>query len=157
MKFEDLYIFPQGHPPSPYEHPVWILNVGDVYLPPGLQLVAVGWIEEAGFPTGDVPDEFIEKLIAAYPSKIIPDGTRGWHTCTLCHVLMPKPEWKEQVVEVAGHGHYLVRHENLVYMAPALLLHYILDHGYQPPQEFIDAVINGQFLTTDDLEVKPGI
>jgi hypothetical protein len=39
-------------------------------------------------------------------------------------------------------------------MAPALLPHYIIDHHYHPPQIFIDAVINGKFLTTDDLEIN---
>ena len=154
MKYEDLYKFPEGHPPSPYEFPVRILNVGEVYLPAELELLAVGWIEEAGFTTGAVPEECIEALITAYPSKIIPDGTRGLHTCTLCEVEMLKVEWKGKKVDVKGYGHYLVRLENAVYMAPALLLHYILDHDYRPPQIFIDAVINGKFLTTDDLDVK---
>ena len=154
MKYPDLYKFPEGHPPSPYERPVRILNVGEVYLPAGLQLFAVGWIEEAGFTTGAVPDECIEALIAAYPTKIIPDGTRGLHTCTFCEVEMPKSEWKAKKVEVIGYGHYLVRYEKAVYMAPALLLHYILDHQYRPPQIFIDAVLKGKFLTTNDLEIK---
>jgi len=154
MKYEDLYKFPEGHPPSPYEFPVNMLKVGEVYLPRELELFAVGWIEEPGFTTGTVPDEFIETLIAAYPTKIVSDGTRGWHTCTLCEVEMPKVEWKGKQVDVKGYGHYLVRYENSVYMAPALLPHYILDHHYLPPQAFIDAVINGKFLTTDDLEIK---
>ena len=155
MKYKDLHKFPEGHPPSPYEFPPYILDVGEVELPAGLKLYAVGWIEKPGFATGDVPDEVVEALIAAYPSKLIPDGTRGWHICTLCDEEMPKPTWKGETIEVTGYGHYLVRIEDAVYMAPALLLHYILDHGYQPPQEFINAVINGQFLTTDDLEVIP--
>lgn len=155
MKYEDLYKFPEGHPPSPYEFNVKIFNVGEVYLPAEFELFAVGWIEEADFTTGDVPEEFIEALIVALPTKIVPDGTRGLHTCTLCEVIMPKVGWKGKQVNGQGHGHYLVRYEKAVYMAPALLLHYILDHHYCPPQVFCDAVINGEFLTTDDLEVEP--
>jgi hypothetical protein len=154
MKYEDLYRFPEGHPPSPYEHPVRIRNVGEVYLPAELKLFAIGWIEESDFTTGDVPAEVIEILITEHPTKIISDGTRGVHTCTLCNVLIPKLKWKDKQVDVKGYGHYLVRYENSVYMAPALLLHYILDHHYRPPQAFIDAVINGKFLTADDLEIK---
>jgi len=82
MKYKDLYQFPEGHPPSPYDEPVVILNVGKVYLPAGLKLFAIGWIEEPGFTTGAVPEECIEALIAAYPAKINSDGTRGLHTCT---------------------------------------------------------------------------
>jgi hypothetical protein len=38
-------------------------------------------------------------------------------------------------------------------MAPALLLHYILDHRYHPPDEFLEAVTNGQFMSEQDLVV----
>jgi hypothetical protein len=155
MIYQDLHKFPEGHPPSPYELPVRIFNIGEVNLPAELQLFAVGWIEEAGFTTGAVPDECIEALFAAFPAKIIPDGTRGLHTCTLCQVELPKVEWKGKTVDLAGYGHYLVRNEKAVYMAPALLLHYILEHRYCPPKIFIDAVVNGKILTTDDLEIKP--
>jgi hypothetical protein len=154
MIYQDLYQFPEGHPPSPYDLPVRILNVGDVYLPAGLRLFAVGWIEEPGFTTDSVPEECIEALFTAYPDKIIPDGTRGWHTCTFCEEDMPEVEWKGKTIDLMGNGHYLVRYENSVYMAPALLLHYILNHHYRPPQVFIDAVMKGKFLTTGDLEVK---
>jgi hypothetical protein len=154
MKYEDLYKFPAGHPPSPYELPIRVLNVGEVYLPAGLQLIAVGWIEEAGFKTGAVPDECIAALIADYPNKIVPDGTRGWQTCTLCNVEMVNVEWKGKTVDLVGNGHYLVHYEKAVYMAPALLLHYILEHHYCPPQIFIDATVKGKFLTTADLEIK---
>jgi hypothetical protein len=37
-------------------------------------------------------------------------------------------------------------------MAPALLIHYIVDHGYRPPDEFTDAVLHGTFLRPNDLE-----
>ena len=40
MKYEDLYRFPEGHPPSPYENPVRIRDVGEVYLPAELELLA---------------------------------------------------------------------------------------------------------------------
>ena len=59
MKYDDLYTFPEGHPPSPYDFPVSIFNIGEVYIPADLQLFAVGWIEEAGFTTDAVPEEFI--------------------------------------------------------------------------------------------------
>ena len=40
-------------------------------------------------------------------------------------------------------------------MTPALVLHYILDHRYRPPDEFVEAVIEGSLLTDDDLEFVP--
>jgi hypothetical protein len=38
-----------------------------------------------------------------------------------------------------------------VYISPVLILHYILDHGYRPPDEFIEAVGQGEFLRPSDL------
>ena len=145
MKFPDLFQFPAGHPPSPYETPVKIFKVGEVNLPAGLQLFAIGWIEEPGFSTGKVPDECIDALFAAYPGKIVPDGTRGVQTCTLCQSELPKITWKGKKVDLAGNGHYLVRNKQAVYMAPALLLHYILDHQYCPPPVLSSQYLRGNF------------
>ena len=39
-------------------------------------------------------------------------------------------------------------------MAPALLLHYILGHQYRPPDEFLEAVTQGRFLSENDLLVN---
>jgi hypothetical protein len=48
----------------------------------------------------------------------------------------------------------VVQLEQVVYMAPELLLHYILGHEYSPPEEFLEAVANGRFLSEADLEVR---
>ncbi len=156
MEYPDLFVFPKDHPPSPYDHPVPVLKDGEfgsALLPDGLRLCAVGWIERPGFATGQVPDDCIEALIAAHPTKIVRDGTRGIHTCMLCGEELPLLQWRDQAVQLKGHGHYLVRVHNTVYMAPELLLHYISDHRYCPPQEFVHATIHGEFLRADDLEI----
>jgi hypothetical protein len=36
-------------------------------------------------------------------------------------------------------------------MTPALILHYILDHGYRPPEKFLEATTAGEFLRPEDL------
>ena len=104
--------------------------------------------------TGQVPDDCIEALIAAHPTKIVMDGTRGIHTCTLCGKGLPQFQWRDQTIQLKGHGHYLVRVEKTVYIAPELLLHYISEHRYCPPQEFVHATIHGGFLGPDDLEIR---
>ena len=165
MEYPDLFVFPEGHPPSPYDHPVpggQRLGVSyheggrfsSLVLEKGLRLCAVGWIERPGFATGQVPDACIEALIAAHRSKIVRDGTRGIHTCKLCGSNLPKLHWRDQSVQLEGHGHYLVRLEKTVYMAPELLLHYIGEHRYCPPQDFVHATVHGGFLGPGDLEVS---
>jgi hypothetical protein len=63
--------------------------------------------------------------------------------------------WNGRKIGLYGHGHYLIRCEQTVYMAPALLLHYILHHRYKPPDQFVKAVIEGRILAADDLLFKP--
>lgn len=157
MEYPDLYLFPESHPPSPYDHPVMIMRegrFGDGYLPRGLTLYAVGWIEKKGFPTGPVPEDCIQALFSAHADHIIPEGTRGIHTCMLCNISTPEVRWHDKTLTLLGHGHYLVRKGEAVYMAPELVLHYILDHRYSPPREFVQAVVQGKFLTQDDLDVR---
>jgi hypothetical protein len=111
-------------------------------------------LERPGFPTGPVPKECINALVAALPGGIFRDGTRGYHTCSLCGVTFTEVKWKRRSIGVHGHGHYLVRLGEIVYMAPALLLHYVLGHEYRPPDEFLQAVREGHFLTEADLVVR---
>jgi hypothetical protein len=154
MEFADLHVFPKGHPPSPRKSGVLIVKVGSGFLPKGLRLCSVGWLEKPGFPTGVVSQKCIKALITAHPGGIFSDGCRGIHGCTLCGRIMPKVRWRNWTVHLKGHGHYLVRMDDMVYMAPELLLHYIRGHRYCPPQEFVDAVIHGTFLGEDDLDIK---
>jgi hypothetical protein len=50
-----------------------------------------------------------------------------------------------------GYGHFLIKTGKIVYISPALILHYILDHKYRPPDEFVAAVGQGEFLKPSDL------
>ena len=165
MEYPDLFLFPEGHPPSPYEQPVpggqatavpysQEGRVSSLVLKEGRQLCAVGWLERPGFTTGQTPDACIEALVAAHSTKIVRDGTRGIHTCTLCGQNLPQLQWRDHAVQLKGHGHYLVQMDETVYMAPELLLHYICEHAYCPPQEFLRAVSRGVFLGADDLEIE---
>ena len=69
----------------------------------------------------------------------------------------PNVAWKRQELTVCGLGHHLIRRGQIVYMAPALLLHYILGHQYRPPDELVTAVIEGRFLTPNDLVFRPSM
>jgi len=154
MHYEDLYEFPDGHPPSPYDIPASIVKVGDGYLPAGLKLRAVGWLDGQDFSQGPVSAECIQALADAYPRTLISDGYRGIHACSECDRSDVRVRISGRTIRLVGHGHYLVKMGNIVYMAPALLLHYIRAHKYQPPKEFTDACIAGQFLTEDDLDIR---
>ncbi|KRR18256.1 hypothetical protein CQ14_25405 [Bradyrhizobium lablabi] len=73
--------------------------------------------------------------------------TRGWHFCEFC----PKPaktvspgriRMLDPAARTLGNGEIRVASAaGIIYVAPLLVLHYVVAHGYLPPQEFIDAVI----------------
>ena len=63
--------------------------------------------------------------------------------------------WKGREREVVGHGHHLILSGKVVYVCPVLILHYILEHGYAPPEEFIAAVTEGTFVTLEN-ELEAG-
>jgi hypothetical protein len=154
MEIPDLHEFPKNSAPSPYGKPVLVLKVGNAVLPRGLTLRAVGWLEQPKFPTGAIPKKCIGKLVEALRGGIFSDGYRGYHTCAVCGSFLPEITWKRRKITLQGHGHYLVQTGKIVYMAPELLLHYILGHDYCPPEEFVEAVSKGRFLTEEDLVVK---
>ena len=164
MKIPDLTRFSPDHSPSPYGFPL-PLKSGDTWgigcLPEGTTLLAVGWLGSPVKSKGSVPEDVVDALFEAYETKaIFSDGTAGWHDCELC----PGPEawysdgqvgpvifWRDRQVRLYGHGHHLLRHGTITYMVPALILHYILDHGYRPPQEFLEATTAGEFLRPEHL------
>jgi hypothetical protein len=162
---EDLQKFPASHHPSPYDFPVPVQKHGKWgygLLPSGMTLCAVGWLgSSVKHRNAPVLAGCIDSLFKAYLNGlVISDGTMGWHNCELCvgddkwypgGQIGPIIQWRGERLRLYGHGHNLIRSGDLVYMCPALILHYILDHKYVPPDEFIQSVPRGQFLTQDDL------
>lgn len=116
----------------------------------------IGWLQEGhSFDKGDVPAEFIAKLwtYLRYPTQVC----RGFHVCDLCE----NPEKSVPIVEYKGQkrevGYYEIRvwgKNGNMYAAPSLILHYILQHGYKPPQEFIDAVMDSEDADSEEYYQK---
>jgi hypothetical protein len=167
MFIPDLTQFPACHPPSPYDQPVYCERNGIwgvVQLPQNAILYAVGWLDNHIPVTGIIPDECIIALLrASIQNAIIHEGMLGWYDCKLCSSdeqlypngkIGPIIHWQGQSHRIYGQGHHIVRLENVFYVCPALILHYILDHHYKPPEEFLKALIHGLILTYDDLYWK---
>jgi hypothetical protein len=92
---------------------------------------SVGWLE-GDYPKGYVDPNVIE-LLEKYP---IINKCRGSHEREYCG-------------ESLGNGEIWTVGEHGVYAAPTLLIHYIKEHNYLPPSEFIDSVLNGPRPDTD--------
>jgi hypothetical protein len=106
----------------------------------------VGWLDAAyEFDVGAVPDGFLEKLEAiicsigslnAHVNKI-----RGVHSCSVCGELGPFEIGSNNVVLGASELWIPDVESGLYWAAPSLIYHYVRDHGYRPPDEFIKAVM----------------
>jgi hypothetical protein len=88
----------------------------------------VGWLDATHpYPTGDVPTEAVERLHAFLEIPVRP--MLGAHRCELCH----NTSWGNEI-RIFGQG-------EIVYAAPTMIYHYVVDHHYRPPDEFIQAIL----------------
>ena len=95
----------------------------------------VGWLDiKFPFDT-EVPDpKFVDCLRWLVNEPI--DRFRGSHACQWCPVTSADGK-----LFASGNGTIIVLSESKVYAAPQLIHHYVSVHHYNPPQEFIDAVM----------------
>lgn len=89
---------------------------------------AIGWLSsDHPFPRGTVPGAFVEVLKRQVASAFQPLAFGGMHTCELCG-------------NCSAAGNVWVPTLEVVYVAPEMIVHYIADHDYLPPDEFRRAV-----------------
>lgn len=90
----------------------------------------IGWIgKDENFTTGETSEEFLKKLEEVEKSdEFTSERHKGFHRCELCGDLMGT-----QVKKISGEK---------CYKFPSKISHYVKDHNYKPPQEFIDAIMS---------------
>lgn len=105
--------------------------------------IAIGWLEDVPIPVGQVPPGLVDVLLRLAESHRACQ-TRGYHWCTYC----PYTDDEYTISDESGNLLHLGSAEiwvpgegNIVYCAPNLIIHYIRDHSYRPPQEFIDTAM----------------
>jgi hypothetical protein len=134
-------------------------RLGDGGWSSSATVYAIGWIGSAVQSRGDTPEECIHRLLDAYEAgHRFSDGTMGLHICDVCRPPVILGErvphafaWKGRQAWLRGHGYHLVHNGGALFVCPAMILHYIVDHQYQPPAPFVDAVVKGRILTEGDL------
>jgi len=112
---------------------------------PDPNVLNVGWLSSAHpYTQGSVSDLFVTHLRHLVQSPV--NLYRGLHFCEFC----PEPQVRTtpgglRIVDprpgTAGNGEIRVRGASgQIYVAPALIHHYVTAHGYRPPAEFVSAV-----------------
>ncbi|VTR90803.1 Uncharacterized protein OS=Planctomyces brasiliensis (strain ATCC 49424 / DSM 5305 / JCM 21570 / NBRC 103401 / IFAM 1448) GN=Plabr_0693 PE=4 SV=1 [Gemmata massiliana] len=102
----------------------------------GTHIRAIGWLSaDHLFTTGSASLEFLNVLMSHVSTAWAPVWVAGPHFCEFC----PKPKRGEG--RIGGSANVWIPTVSAVYVAPALVTHYIESHSYLPPEEFIAAVL----------------
>jgi len=116
----------------------------DRYADSSLDLTAVGWLEAPlAFPNGKVPREFERRLFELVDRTWDPIRFRGKHACDLC-TRGPDSLRSEagRAVDIGATNLFIPKLGDVgFFVAPSLILHYVIDHGYRPPLDFQSAVL----------------
>ena len=106
-------------------------------------VVNVGWLDSVqNYPQGSVSQAFIERLWILCRRRIM--TMRGFHVCEFCDMPRDKVPTVQRGEEILSLGFAEIRvfsRSSRVYAAPNLIYHYVVEHHYQPPEEFIQAVL----------------
>ncbi len=132
---------------------------------PGTRVRAVGWLQrESPYRLGTLDSRVMRRLFDFVETEW--SGPRahmlGYHACDLCPnaqqragtlVVWRQPRllgtWKTRKAVVGGSELY-VPGQDCVYVAPSMILHFVLAHGYGPPPEFSEAVLASPDLGTPE-------
>ena len=86
----------------------------------------VGWLESGfEYTKGSIDTKLIHKLKEVMSASLM--QTKGTHACPFC-------------TKAHGSKEALILSKTRVYHVPEMIVHYIQDHEYQPPQEFLHAL-----------------
>lgn len=105
---------------------------------------AIGWLSaDQSFAVGDVSGAFVSRLRLlcsqweAGAPQLCWAVAAGRHTCEICG-------------QFRSTGNIGVPAGQLLFVAPEMVLHYVEAHRYQPPEEFVAAVIACHVPGTED-------
>jgi hypothetical protein len=101
----------------------------------------VGWLaKDQPFSRGKVEQDFSRKLLLCCRHRV--RQTRGFHICPFCEQKQfgVPVEIEGKVVKLGSAEIEVVDGRANIYVAPDLIYHYVTQHEYLPPADFIAAV-----------------
>jgi hypothetical protein len=145
--------------PCRYFDGIRVLGIAGRWVPMSAlegRLVAVGWLD---LPHPVVSGSVAPAVRAQLEAFVIGQGSaflpfRGVHTCSFCAAALPPGLSPRDVTRrLPSDSHsgaviFVPTAEGTVYVVPALVLHYIDTHHYQPPATFCAAIIAAPLLGT---------
>ena len=108
----------------------------------GVERLNVGWLDaEHNYPVGPVDADLGRAL--TYLLRFQVNQTRGFHACVFCgrRAVEAVDDLGYQCLLGAAEIH-VDGDDGSAFAAPSLILHYVLEHGYRPPQPFRTAALD---------------
>ncbi len=115
------------------------------YFPEELhsRVLNIGWLEVTQpFVTGRLPEAWIDRLWQ-FCTISVPQ-MRGYHVCDLCashNDVAVHAEHKNERLMLGSAEIRVFAKDGVVFAAPNLVYHYVVTHGYRPPDVFVEAVV----------------
>lgn len=122
----------------------------------------VGWLDaDHPFETAAPSQELLDALWLFLKTPVV--QTRGFHTCELC-LRAPLPEDKRSRSTIARRGDEQLQigtaeirvfgERGVSYAAPTLIYHYVSEHHYKPPDEFVRALLAGPHPPSEEYRAR---
>lgn len=105
------------------------------------EMINIGWLSrEHPYTTGVTPAGLLEALVQLAATKVT--IKRGMHFCDLCPDFKTAREHTSRGNVFIGSGEiHATNDKGTVYASPAMIVHYIEDHSYLPPEDYCIAVL----------------
>lgn len=108
------------------------------------RVLGVGWLEQGKpYQKGKVEEAVFARLMELLRDPWQPYVAAGVHVCDLCRFMDAPPYVQYRNLRIGtGHNNNLfLPGEGVIYIAPSMIVHYIVAHDYAPPDVFCDAVM----------------
>src|SRR5205085_873941 len=114
------------------------------YIPiPGVEQLAVGWLSRDNFRTQEPPPGFIERLTTWVKFEQYGGTYAGHHSCDILPCAKTFGRTRIAGAPLGSKEIYVPhpRDRNIMFCAPDLILHYVLEHRFLPPDAFVESVL----------------
>ena len=113
----------------------------ECYFESGPEVRAIGWLSAAHtFNQGTVSPDFFTRLVEHVTTAWFPAVAMGVHGCEFCSLPTARGLKFSRYARLSSENVWIPA-PGVVYVAPAMILHYVAEHGYAPPEEFVAAVL----------------
>ena len=101
---------------------------------------SVGWLGDTVPMTGSVEKWVVDALKFYTSCRYVSDDYMGLHECEICGHDDNAQSDEDMCSDREGKDEIWIEHNEIRYVLPAMILHYIEQHQYLPPKEFLMAL-----------------